>query len=147
MGVAGINARAQTNFSIYSDELDNAYQDWSWGTHNLANTTPVHSGANSVAFSGDVWQAISFWHQDFDPTPYTNLTFWANGGSGGGQVLQVFVQYGTNTGQAYPLPALTANTWRQFTIPFAALGIASQKCEPALLAIDFIRHRQRILPG
>jgi hypothetical protein len=122
-----LGAQAQTNFSIYSDELDNAYQDWSWGTHNLANTTPVHSGTSSVAFSGTTWQAISFWHQDFDPTPYTNLTFWANGGAGGGQVLQVFVQYGTNTGPAYQLPALAANTWQQFSLPFATLGIAGAK--------------------
>ncbi len=120
---AVFNAGAQTNFSIFSDELDNAYQDWSWGTHSLANPSPVHSGTDSVSFSGDVWQAISFWHQDFNPAPFTNLTFWANGGSGG-QVLQVYAQYGTNTGPALQLAALPANSWQMYTIPFASLGVA-----------------------
>lgn len=117
-----LNAMSQTNLSIYSDELDNQFQDWSWGTHSLTNTSTVHSGTDAIAFNGVAWDAISFWHQDFNPGGYTNLTFWANGGTGGGQVLQVFLENGTNIGTVFQLPALAANNWRQFVIPFGLLS-------------------------
>ena len=120
-GVA-INSIAQTNLPVYSDSLANGFQDWSWGTRNFSSTSPVHSGTYAISFTGAAWEAISFWHSDLNPAPYTNLTFWAYGGSGGGQVLQVYVQYGANSGSTYQLSALPANTWKQFTIPFSALG-------------------------
>jgi len=66
--LAGLkNAAAQTNFSIYADQLAGGFQDWSWGTHSLTSTDFVHSGTNAVSFNGVAWQAISFWHQDFNP--------------------------------------------------------------------------------
>ncbi len=121
---AGIRLPAQTNFSIYSDELDNGFQNWSWGANNFSSPSPVHSGTNAVSLSGVAWQALSFWHQNFNPAPFTNLTFWANGGTGGGQIVQVYWQYGTNSGPSYVLPSLLPNSWRQFTLPFNALGVA-----------------------
>ena len=120
-GIA-VSATAQTNLPLYTDSLANGFQDWSWGTHDLNSTSTVHSGTNAISFSGTTWNAISIWHSDFNPAPYTNLTFWANGGSGGGQILQVYLQFGTNTGPACQLSALTANAWRQFVIPFSTLG-------------------------
>jgi alpha-L-arabinofuranosidase len=118
---------AQTNFfSIYSDRVDNGFQNWSWGTNNnFANTSPVHSGNDSIAFSSETWAAISFWHSDFNPEIYTNLNFWANGGAAGGQVIQIYVQY-NNSGSStatFQLAPLPANSWRQFSIPFSALGL------------------------
>lgn len=118
--------RAQTNFSIYSDQLNNGFQNWSWnaGHNNFANTSPVHSGSDSIAFTGGYWEAISVWHSDFNPAPYTNLNFWING-LAGGQAIQIYVQYGTNSAAAYRLQALpAANNWQQFMIPFSALNIA-----------------------
>ena len=115
---------AQTNFSIYSDQLDNGFQNWSWGANNFSSPAPVHSGTYAVSLNGVAWQAVSFWHSDFNPAPYTNLTFWVNGGVAGGQVVQVYAQYGTNTGPSYPLPTLTATNWRQFNLPLSTLGVA-----------------------
>jgi hypothetical protein len=118
---------AQTNFSIFSDQLDNGFQNWSWGTNNnFANTSPVHSGKYSIAFASEPWAAISFWHADFNPGGYTNLTFWANGGATGGQIVQVYVQYNnvTLTGPTYPLPAFPANAWQQYIVPLSALGMS-----------------------
>jgi len=48
-----------------------------------------------------------------------------NGGSAGGQRLQV---YGTrlNAGVTpYALPRLPTNNWQQFTIPLSSLGVAN----------------------
>src|SRR5882672_3464319 len=83
---------AQANLPLYTDHLVNGFQDWSWGARNLANTSPVHSGASSASLSGTAWNvALSLNHSGFDTTPYLNLSFWANGGAGGGQILHVYV--------------------------------------------------------
>ena len=112
---------------IYDDALENGWADWSWGTRNLANTAPVHSGSYSISASEVAWQAVSFYHADFDTTPYTNLVFWVNGGPQGGQVLQVQAQLGqVNTAYTYPISALpSGSTWQQISIPLSALGIAN----------------------
>ncbi len=118
---------AQTNFSIYSDQLNNGFQNWSWGANNFANTSPVHAGADSISFSGAAWEAISFWHSDFNPTPYTNLNFWINGGTNGGQVVRIYFDYNnyTQSTPAYQLPTLAGgSTWKQFFIPFSTLNAA-----------------------
>lgn len=124
--LAAIALRAQTNYSIYSDGLNNGFQNWSWGTNNFSNGSPVHSGTNSISFNSAAWDAISVWHQDLNPGMYTNLNFWINGGATGGQRVQIYVQYNnlTNTSPSYQLPVLVAGAWRQFVIPFGALGIA-----------------------
>ena len=119
------NARSQANLPIYTDNLVNGFQDWSWGTRNLSNRTPVHSGADSISHNGGAWNALSFEHPDFSGTVYTNLSFWTNGGATGGQVLQVYVQFGTNTGPAHSLSALPANNWQQYVISLSTLGVAA----------------------
>ena len=119
-----LTAAAQTNSSIYSDGLQNGFQNWSWGNVNVTSTNPVHSGTYAISYNDAPWNAISFWHADFNPAPFTNLTFWANGGTNGGQIVQIYLQYGTNSGPACLLPALPANTWRQFNFPFKTLGVA-----------------------
>jgi len=35
------NSTAQQGLPIYTDKLLNGFQDWSWITHNLANTSAV----------------------------------------------------------------------------------------------------------
>ena len=115
---------AQTNFSIYSDQLDNGFQDWSWGTHNFSSAAPVHSGNAAIRFNGSARQAISIWHADLNPGSFTNLNFWINGGSAGGQIVQIYFEYGTNSTPAYQLPPLAANTWQHYFIPFVQLGLS-----------------------
>ena len=108
LSVVGLHA--QTNFPIYSDQLNNGFQNWSWGAYDFSSTSPVHSGTYAISLSG-AWNGISFWHQDFNPAPYTNLTFWANGGAAGGQIVQVYWQYNgsADSGPGYQLPPLPAN--------------------------------------
>jgi alpha-N-arabinofuranosidase len=121
----GQNASAQTNFSIYSDQVDNAFQNWSWGTNNFSSTSPlpVHSGTHAISFTSVTWDAISFEHTAFNPAPYTNLTFWANGGTSGGQILQIYLESPSASGPAFQLPALT-NGWQFFNLSFRTLGVA-----------------------
>jgi alpha-L-arabinofuranosidase len=121
---SGSPVHAQAPLPLYTDHLVNAFQNWSWGTLNLANTSPVHTGADSISLSGTAWNvALSLEHPDFDTSPYASLVFWANGGPGGGQVLQAYAQVGTNSLPAVQLGALST-TWQAFIVPLSALGAA-----------------------
>src|SRR5438874_10848583 len=123
------DARAQANLPIYTDHLVNGFQDWSWAPHNNISS-PVHTGGNSMAVTvNGAWQAISFHQADFDTSVYGDFVFWANGGTSGGQRLQVVAQFGpgdTTSGPASALPALSANTWQKLVIPLTALGVATK---------------------
>ena len=120
---------AQASLPIYTDNLVNGFQDWSWATRNMDNTTPVHSGSASISVTSSAWTALAFENSDFNTTPYTNLTFWAHGGTNGGQQLQVYAQYGPGgtNGTTVSLPStLTAGTWKPYTISLSALGVANR---------------------
>jgi hypothetical protein len=125
-GIA-LNAISQAPLAIYTDNLVNGFQDWSWATRDLSNTSPTHSGSNSISVTSAAWTALSFQHSDFNVTPYSSLSFWAHGGTNGGQRLQVNLQYASNgatSGPACSLPtALPANNWQQYSIPLSSLKV------------------------
>jgi alpha-L-arabinofuranosidase len=116
---------AQSPLVIYSDRLVNGFQDWSWASRSFTNTSPVHTGSDSISVTAAAWEALSFWHPDLNAQAYTNLTFWANGGTAGGQVLQVSAEFGTNSPPAVPLAKLSANSWQQFQVSLSKLGVAN----------------------
>ena len=118
---------AQANLPIYTDNLVNGFQNWSWATVNLATSSPVHSGNNSISVADSTnYQALYLEHSDFNTTPYASLGFWINGGTSGGQKVQVWgLLDGTNQ-VAYSLGTLPASSWQQFTIPLFSLGVANK---------------------
>jgi hypothetical protein len=119
-------ADAQTDQSVYTDALANGWQNWSWATVNLANTTPVQSGTDSIGVSAGPYQALYLHHDPFDSTLYTSLNFWINGGASGGQLLQVQATLNGAAQTVVTLPLLAANTWTQISIPLSSLGVQSQ---------------------
>src|SRR5208283_5867625 len=123
---------AQTNLVIYADSLTSGWQDWSYAaTRNFANTSPVHSGSDSISVTiTGAWGAIQLGHVDMTNTAYAFISFWLNGGASGGQQLQMYGLLdvdGTNTAQIgrYYLNTPIANTWQQYTVPLSALGVAN----------------------
>src|SRR5512139_3448586 len=86
---AGFRMPAQSSHLIYSDSLQNSWEDWSWSTNNLNNATPVHSGTKSISVTCGAWQAVSLAHSAFGTAPYTNFGVWAHGGSEGRQNLRI----------------------------------------------------------
>ena len=124
-----LTASAQSPLAIYTDGLVNGFDDWSWAAHNMANTNPVHAGTKSISVSAAAnnYEAISFHHADFSTSLYTNFSFWANGGTNGGQLIQVYAELSAVGQPAYQIsPALVANTWQQYTIPLSTLGVANK---------------------
>jgi hypothetical protein len=131
--LAAITSRfvVQADQTVFTDTLQNGWvANWSWATVNVANSTPVHTGSASISVSSTNWQALYFHHSAQDASQYTNITFWINGGSGGGQSIQVQAAgNGTALTNMVVLTPLPVNSWRPETISLSSLGVAS--------AIDF----------
>jgi alpha-L-arabinofuranosidase len=116
---------AQANLPIYTDNLVNGFQNWSWATVNLETANPPpYSGAYSISVNDGGYQALYLEHADFDTTPYASLAFWVNGGSGGQKVQVVALLDQTNQ-TPYSLPPLPAH-WEQISIPLSTLGVANK---------------------
>ena len=122
------------NMIIYSNALVNGWQAWGWASSiNYANTSPVYTGCtDSISVTMGDWQGIQIWSPEFSTTPYANLSFWLNGGSSGGQHLQIYaLEYinSTNENQQVQSPiSLTtpqANTWVQYTVLLSSLGASN----------------------
>lgn len=113
---------------IYTDSLQNGWQNWSWATVRLANASPVHNGADSISVTASNtpsnWQALYLEIPAMDVSSYTNLTFWVNGGSGG-QSVQVQAMLNGNPQAAMQIGPLPANTWKQINCSMNALGVAN----------------------
>jgi alpha-L-arabinofuranosidase len=122
-------SHAQANLSIYTDHLVNGFQDWSYNSsRNFNNTSPVHSGADSISvtITADYGALLLEQNIAFSSQPYTNLTFWINGGPTGGQNVQVYATLGHASRPAVSLPLLAANTWQPITLSLSSLGIANR---------------------
>lgn len=118
-------APAQTDQSVYTDSLQNGWENWSWATVNLANSSPVRSGSSSISVSSQNWQALYLHHAAQSGSAFTNLTFWIYGGASGGQVVQVQATRNGVAQSPVVLAALPVNTWRQEVISMTSLNVAS----------------------
>jgi alpha-L-arabinofuranosidase len=126
-------APAQAPLAVYADNLVNGFQDWGWAPHVYTNTSPVHSGSRSAAVTiSSGWEGLQVYHPDLDSSLYTDISLWLNGGTNGGQKLQVYglLHIGANPnvgqGQYFSLGTLSTNVWQQFVVPLSTLGVANR---------------------
>jgi hypothetical protein len=105
---------------IYIDSLAAGWEDWSWSsTINYSNTSPVHSGTDSISVQYNAAWAGFYLHTDgIDTSGYDHLSFWINGGNGNQQIRLVA---NDDSSYIYPVTA-QANTWTQVNVPLSALG-------------------------
>ena len=121
-------AFAATNLVIYADKLENDFEDHSWVTCNFTNQSPVHSGEYSIAVSSATnWQALYFYHDNFDSTPYDSVSFWAHGGKDEGQTIQVqgLLDGKTPSDDTYSRADLT-NGWQEVTVTLEELDVVGK---------------------
>jgi Glycoside hydrolase family 44 len=118
----------QSDQAVYTDTLQNGWEAWGWTQINYASTAFVHSGtkAISVTITNNSYQAIYLHHAAQDTTYFTNLSFWINGGTSGGQLLQISVLLNGVAQPTLNLPTPAANSWQQVSFSTTALGIANQ---------------------
>jgi alpha-L-arabinofuranosidase len=120
---------AQTNMAIYTNLLVNGWSDGSYNvTLNYANTSPVYTGSSdsiSVTITS-AYGGIQLNHSSLTTTGFASISFWLNGGTVGGQQLQMYGNLSSGTQSArYHLAAPLANTWQQYTVSLSALGVAN----------------------
>ena len=116
-------AGAQSNQTLYADSLQNGWINDSWATVNFSNPSPVHTGSDSISVTAGAWTAV-YWHLNtpFNPATYTNLSFWINGGTAGGQLLQVqAVLSPSAVASGIALPALAVTNWQLINAPMSGL--------------------------
>ena len=113
-----------TNMVYGTMNYNNGWQDWGWVPHYVTNN-PNYNGTNCMVFAASSsWQAWHLEHDPIDTTIYTNLTFWLNGGSKGGQTVGVQAEAGSSWGTQIQMKAPT-NIWQQFTFSLASLGVGN----------------------
>ena len=115
--------RAQADQLIYTDSLQNDWQNWSWAAVNFNHTTTKHSGTSAISVVADAWEALSLWHSPQNASAYTNFSFWIHGGSTGGQQLQVYAEKDGTGLPAVAIPAPSAGTWQKVSLSLASLGL------------------------
>jgi hypothetical protein len=123
LGILATTRSTQADQQIFTDSLQNGWQDWSWATHNLNNTTPVHSGTRSISVNAGGYTAVSFWHSPQIASAFVSLSFWIHGGTSGGQTLQVYAEKDGVSLPGVAVPVPTAGTWQQVTLSLASLGL------------------------
>ncbi len=119
-------AQAQgVNQVVYDDALKNGWVNYSWATVSFSNTSPVHSGSDSISVNSGANQALYLHNSGIPQGAFSGLTFWLHGGAAGGQTLELQATVNGNEQPAVPLAAPTANTWKQVTVTLAQLGVAN----------------------
>ena len=121
---------AQANLLLYTDNLVNSFQDNSSGaTIVYTNSSPVYGSAGysiKATFTSTSGALYLRYGPGFDTRPYSNFSFWINGGSTGGQKLQVLGLVTDIPQTPFVLTPLKANAWQQFTVPLASLGVSGK---------------------
>lgn len=117
------SARAADPVVIYQDALHSGWQDWSWSSgQSLTNGTTVHGGSHSIRVVQSGWGGLYLHTASLDTTGYGAFTFWAHGGTAGGQQLQLQARdTAGNPLTSVPLAPLLANQWRQYSVDLSAL--------------------------
>ena len=109
--------------AIYTDGLQNGFQDWSWATRDINNAENVRQGSKSIkaTYGGDGYQGISL-HNDGGPATgaYTKLEFSVFAPAAlDGKKMNLVIN--GDWGNQYPF-TLTGGEWRTFTFNLADIG-------------------------
>ncbi|MBX7135587.1 MAG: hypothetical protein K1X67_23210 [Fimbriimonadaceae bacterium] len=122
----------QTDMPLYTDALQNGWQDWSWCTRDLNSTDYVNSGARSTKITMGAWQGFYLSRGAMSTASYDSLRFYIHGGTVNGRNLRIQPIVGGNpNGTLLNLNtfvaggSIAANQWRLVTIPLSAMGVAS----------------------
>ena len=120
----GLPPLADFPFAIYTDALQNTFQDWSYtNTHDFNSTANVRQGTKSIksVYAPGGYQGTTF-HAGTaaSTTGYTILEFSVFGETGtGGKKLNVVINgnYGSP-----PQVTIVEGAWTTFSLPFSTLG-------------------------
>ena len=116
---------------IYDDDFQDLWSNCSTGQTNSNNTSPVHSGNQSISVTLAAHANLCFYGFSgegyFDYSWFDSLSLWLHGGTDGGQLLQVQASVNGTPEPAVPIPPLVAAAWQQVDIPLTSLGLNTTK--------------------
>ncbi|MBD0351705.1 MAG: IPT/TIG domain-containing protein, partial [Flavisolibacter sp.] len=127
-------------FAIYTDALQNGFQDWSYtSVHDFNSNVNVRQGTKSIRAvyaadaQGNQYQGVTFHHNTGVSTSgYTKLEFSVFGEAGtGGKKLNVVINgaYGSPT-----QVTITGGEWTTYSLPLADIGNPATLSEVVLQA-------------
>jgi hypothetical protein len=121
-----VSVQAQA-LTIYQDALGANWQNYSWAAVDLQAGPPVNSGNHSIAVTYSGWDGLYLHHPGLETGAFSRVRFFAYGGSGGGQLLQLYAVYvDGSSGPAVALPPLPAGNWSEMQVPLADLAAANR---------------------
>lgn len=132
----GLPPLADFPYAIYTDALQNGFQDWSYtDTHDFNNTSNVRQGTTSILAiynAGNGYQGLTFHNPGTAPSTsgYTKLEFSIFGETGtGGKKLNVVINgnYGSPT-----QVTLLEGEWATFSLDLSAIGSPASLTEIVL---------------
>jgi hypothetical protein len=121
--IGGLPPLADFPFAIYTDGLQNGFQDWSWAARDFNSTANVRQGTTSIkaTYGSGGYEGITF-HKDAGPatTAYTKFEFSVFGEAGtAGKKLNVV----TNGGWGTPYQVtITGGEWTTYSLSFSNMG-------------------------
>ncbi|TBL80580.1 glycoside hydrolase family 44 protein [Paenibacillus thalictri] len=122
---------ANTPEAAYTDGLAAGYSNWSWGTSNFGNVSPVATGSKSISFLAKGYEGI-WLHRDskMDLNNYYGLSFKVYGGGAGKQKLHVNLMDDRNFVSDFDLETelpngIPAGKWTEVKLKFADLGLSA----------------------
>ena len=114
--LSAMPSTSTANVIVYDDQSRNGFNDGcSFGgvpsDFDVANTVPVHSGIHSIRFTPDNFNAVSWCSVTYSAaTDFTGIDFWVNGGTSGGQNVDVVLSLGANIVAIATLTALNGGS-------------------------------------
>jgi hypothetical protein len=115
--------------TVYDDQLQNNYDNWSWGKVDLQNSSVVHSGMRSIRFQPHNWTGVYLNHDEpYAVQDYYGYEFYVHGGDKGGQKLRFVVQDGNSILGSVVLDdilpyGIKAGEWTKVTVRLSDLGL------------------------
>lgn len=117
--------------NVYLDALGTGFEDWSWATHSLAQTSVVHDGTKAASFKPSSWAALYFHYATgINAASYSTLELWVHGGTTGGQKVNVVLMDGNTQLGSVSLSTvlghpLRAGTWDKAVVNLSGIGVSS----------------------
>lgn len=136
--IGGLPPLADFAYAIYTDDLQNGFQNWSWAGNDFASTANVRQGTKSIkaTYGSGGYEGITF-HNDNGPSTaaYTKFEFSVFGEAGtAGKNLNVVIN--GNWGSPYVV-TITGGEWTTYSIPISSLSSPDPLKEIVLQSAGF----------
>ena len=135
LALGGKPAAAQNDLSLYSDEFDNGWSNYSWSSTTVPTATQIHSGANSLAVTYNAAYAGLYFAfpNGVNAANYTAVSFWIHGGGTSSHNIHLKTILNTDNNYVSDIPitnylpggVVPANAWAQVTVPLSTLNSTS----------------------